>query len=227
MKPLVNGDPLVLDRIATLRAARSTPKEYDLCCIVRVWGGRDTVEGIEHNLRMLEAVKRARGINVMLAVLVVGDRDEHARRLERAGIPSTTRSVPAGEIWRLTARSKLNIIRLGVHDCIPWRMTGSLALGSCVVLDQPPRTQWPVPLLPETNYFNLGLDTADQGVAAAETYEAVPDLLETWLASPGLVEGIAHTNASYFDEHVSPEQVGAHLLEQVASLGDRSRASTR
>ena len=53
VRPLVNGDPMVLDRIALLRAARSTPKTYDICCIVRVWGGRDTVEGIEHNLRLL------------------------------------------------------------------------------------------------------------------------------------------------------------------------------
>ncbi len=220
VRPLVNGDPMVLDRIAALRTARRTPKEYDLCCIVRVWGGRDTIEGIEHNLRLLEAVKRARGINVMLAVLVVGDRDEHARRLERAGVPSTTRSVPATEIWRLTAASRLNIIRLGVHDCVPWRMTGSLALGSCVVLDQSPRSRWPEPLLPGRNYLSLGLDTGgERSVAAAGAYDAVPDLLESWLATPGLVEEIAHVNAGYFDEHVAPERVGAHILEEVSGLG--------
>ena len=60
VRPLVNGDPSVLDRIPALRAARSTPKQYDLCCIMRVWGGREGLEGIEHNIRLLEAVKRAR-----------------------------------------------------------------------------------------------------------------------------------------------------------------------
>ncbi len=59
VRPLVNGDPTVLDRIPALRAARSTPKHYDLCCIMRVWGGREGLEGIEHNIRLLEAVKRA------------------------------------------------------------------------------------------------------------------------------------------------------------------------
>ncbi len=231
VRPLVNGDPTVLDRIPALRRARSMPKEHDLFCLVRVWGGRDGLEGIEHNIRLLEAVKRARCSKAMLAVLIVGERGEYAKRLERAGIPSTTRSVPAAEIWRLTAASRLNVVRLGIHDCIPWRMTGSLALGSCVVLDQSPRSRWPSPLLPGTNYLDLGLDTAREGnVATPAAYDAVPELLESWLATPDLVENIAATNSTYFDDHLAPARVGAHILQEVATLGtasaqDRSSAT--
>ncbi len=226
VRPLVNGDPSVLGRIPELRAARSTLKEYDLCCLVRVWGGREGLEGIEHNLRLLEAVKRTRGTKVMLAVLILGDRGEIARRLERSGIPSTTRSVPPDELWRLTASSRLNILRLGVHDCIPWRVTGSLALGSCLVLDQPPRTQWPEPLLPGVNYLSLELDTtAEGGVAPADAYAAVPDLLEAWLATPELAETVARTNAAYFEDHVAPARVGAHIVEEVGRTSAREAAA--
>jgi hypothetical protein len=36
--PLVNGDPLILRRIESLRRAGQTPKEWDVCFVVRVWG---------------------------------------------------------------------------------------------------------------------------------------------------------------------------------------------
>ena len=32
--------------------------------------------------------------------------------------------------------ARLNVIRLGMHYCIPWRVTGALAIGSCIVLDR-------------------------------------------------------------------------------------------
>ena len=157
VRPLVNGDPMVLDRIASLRAARSTPKKYDLCCIVRVWGGRDTVEGIEHNLRLLEAVKRGRGAASCSRCLWSGigrstrgdsNRQVFRRRRDRFLPPdlATHRSVEAEHHPS------------GVHDCVPWRMTGSLALGLCVVLDQSPgaggRNRYS-----RTKLLSLGLDT--------------------------------------------------------------------
>jgi hypothetical protein len=60
VRPLVNGDPSILGLIPRLRALRAAPKEHDVCFIVRVWGARDGLAGIEHNLRLLEAVNRAR-----------------------------------------------------------------------------------------------------------------------------------------------------------------------
>jgi hypothetical protein len=172
---------------------------------VRVWGGRDGLGGIEHNLRLFEAVNRARCRSLLLAVLVLGDVAEYERRLRRAGIPATVKSVPAAELWRLTARSRLNILRLGVHDCIPWRMAGALAVGSCVVLDQPPRAQWYEPLRPGVNFFDLGVVTGHDGVAPDAAYAAVPEKLETWLTDPQAIDAIARSNAAYFDRYVEPD----------------------
>ncbi len=44
----------------------------------------------------------------------------------------------------------------------------------------------------------------------------MPERLESWLADPGLVETVASANATYFDDHVAPVRVGAHILEEVA-----------
>ena len=136
--PLINCDPTILPDIVKLRALRRIDKEFDLCFIVRVWGGRDGIEGIEHNLRLLEAVNRVKCKKFVLAVLVMGDRDRDSRFLSRLGVPWTTKNVKARDLWRVTAKSRLNILRLGVHYCVPWRMTGALAIGSCVVLDRTP-----------------------------------------------------------------------------------------
>src|SRR5262249_58773833 len=114
VRPLVNGDPLVIRQLATLRSQRETPKRYDVCMVVRVWGGKDEVEGVEHNLRLLEAVARARGSKLLYAYLVAGDIAAYGRRLERQGIPWGTDPLPARKLWRVTAASRLNVIRLGM-----------------------------------------------------------------------------------------------------------------
>ena len=218
VRPLVNGDPTILRSIPTLRAMRSAPKDYDLCFAVRVWGGRDAVEGIEHNLRLLEAVKRAGCRAFLLAVLVVGDVSAYERRLRKAGIPTTVKSIKASDLWQVTARSRLNLLRLGVHDCIPWRVAGSLAVGSCVVLDQQPRAQWYEPLRPNVNFFDLGLVPGQDGVAPDEAYAAVPEKLEGWLREPGAINFVSRSNAAYFDRYVEPERVGEQILSAVSSL---------
>ncbi len=218
VRPVVNGDPLILRRISELRSYRSAPKDLDVCFIVRVWGGRDGVEGIEHNLRLIEAVNRARCSKVLVAYLVTGDVAAVASRLRRSGIPSTTRPVRGRRLWRLMARARLNVIRLGMHDCIPWRMAGALAMGACVVLDQPPRAEWPNPLREGANFLNLGCappQSADEG------YARIPELIERWLGDRRGLEEIMRANAEYFDHHVVPHRVGEHIVATVGRLGER------
>jgi hypothetical protein len=218
VRPLVNGDPTILGSIPALRAMRPAPKEYDLCFAVRVWGGRDAVAGIEHNLRLLEAVKRAGCRAFLLAVLVVGDVSAYERRLRKAGIATTVKSIKAADLWQVTAASRLNLLRLGVHDCIPWRVAGSLAVGSCVVLDQQPRAQWHEPLRSGVNFFDLGLVPGEDGVAPDEAYAAVPEKLEDWLREPDAISFVSRSNAGYFDRYVEPERVGEQILHAVSSL---------
>jgi len=99
--PIVNGDPAILNRIPTLRSYRTLPKQFDVCFVVRVWGGRDALEGIEHNLRLLEAVNRARCSKLVIAYLVAGDIEAIARRLRRVGVTCTTRPIRAKTLWRM------------------------------------------------------------------------------------------------------------------------------
>jgi hypothetical protein len=117
----------------------------------------------------------------------------------------------------VTARSRLNILRLGVHDCIPWRMAGSLAVGSCVVLDQPLRAQWHEPLRAGVNFFDLGVVPGHDGVAPDDAYAAVPEKLESWLADADAIDAVARRDAAYFDRYVEPERVGEHILAAVKS----------
>jgi hypothetical protein len=213
--PLVNGDPLILGRIESLRRSRSTPKEWDLCFVVRVWGGRDVVEGIEHNVRLLESLNRIDGSKVLIAYLVAGDIAGISRRLDAARIPHRRRSVRPNELWRLMARSRLNVIRLGMHYCIPWRMAGAVALGSCVVLDQAPLPSWPVPLREDVNFFDLGATTVDSPLSDPGNYEAIPEKVAAWLAEPERIRQMQSENAEYFDRFVDPACVGAYILDAV------------
>ena len=127
--PMYNCNPLVLRHLGLLREMRPRPARYDLCLVVRVWGGRDEVEGVEHCVRLLEAVTRAPGRKYLLAYLVAGDTKALAARLSKLGIRSTTTPVPLKDLWSIAAQSLINIIRLGMHHCVPWRMCDLLALG--------------------------------------------------------------------------------------------------
>ena len=223
VKPMVNADPLMLERLPGLRSSRSAPKELDLSFIVRVWGGDDGIAGIEHNLRLLTAMKRARCTKRLLAVVPAGDVEKTLRYLERAGIPATTRGISPRELWEVTAASRLNVFRLGMHYCIPWRMTGSLACGSCAVLDRPPLSRWPEALHEGVNYLSLGTMVApDAPLASDDQYDEIPDRIEAWLQKPELLREIEDANARYFDGFLAPSQVGRQIVEAVES----SRAAT-
>jgi len=217
--PMVNGDPLVIPQIAQFRSSRLQEKKYDICFIVRVWGGKDEVEGVEHNIRLIEAMAKAKCSKFLLAYLVAGDIATSGRRLERQGIPWSTRPLPAKELWQVSSQSRLNVIRLGMHYCVPWRVTGALAIGSCMVLDRVPLTRWPEPLLVGEHFLDLGAETAPgQSMATDEQYAAIPEKIEAWLADAGTSRRIGLKNGEYFDRFLHPKQVGAHILGRVERL---------
>ena len=214
VRPLVNGDPLVLPEVDTFRAARARPKDLDLSFVVRVWGGRDTLEGVEHNIRLLEALSKVPGETLVLAVVQAGDTDLIERRLEGMGIRSTRRAVDAAELWDITARSRLTVMRLGLHWCIPWRATGLLASGAAPVFDRAPFSEWPQPLAAGENFLDLGLDVGPDAPTAEESAyrEVVPRVAE-WLADDELSARLATANADYFDHHLAPLPVGRYMLD--------------
>jgi hypothetical protein len=223
--PECNGNPLILDKLPELTASRTQPAEYDVCCVVRVWGGQDEEEGVEHNLRLLEAVNKANVRKYLLAYLVTGDIDRQEARLRAQGIPTTRQPMPLQRLWQVSASSRINIIRLGMHNCVPWRYMDMLAMGTCVVFDQPPQTVWPVPLEEGKHYLHLGLLTP-RGQARADDarYTAVPELLTQYVCHASLVDAIRSQTAAYFDQHAHPAAVGRRLLSKVldAVRGSRS-----
>jgi hypothetical protein len=215
--PMYNCNPVVQRHLGMLREMRLRPARYDVCLVLRVWGGQDEVEGVEHCVRLLEAVARAPGRKYLLAYLVAGDTKALAERLSKAGVPSTTSPLPLKDLWSIAAQSRVNITRLGMHHCVPWRMTDLLALGACPVLDQPPKTVWPVPLREGLHYSALNLLTSPGRPTADEaSYRCVPDLLDCLLCDSERVERLRGATADYFDRHLRPELVGRSICDAVA-----------
>ena len=108
--PLCMGNPLIVPHLDWLRHIRQQPAEYDLCFVVRVWGGRHEDDGVEHNLRLLEAVNKARCKKRILAYLVAGDLDEQESRLESCQGIATTREPdsPAPDCGKFRRAPRLN-----------------------------------------------------------------------------------------------------------------------
>ena len=173
--PFFNCNPIVIPYISKLKAMRNQQFLYDFSFIVRVWGGKTGTDGVEHCIQLLEALAKVRAKKFLLAELVVGDTSEQARRLRSSGIPSTTRRLPLNDLWDIAATSRVNVFRLGNHQCLSWRMTDLFALGACIALDQEPKTQWPVPLVHNQHYCSLGATTPyDEPVATVDRYGAIP-----------------------------------------------------
>lgn len=221
--PFFNCNPVVLPYIDKLKAMRNHPPLFDICCIVRVWGGKAGTEGIEHCMRLLESVAKVRAKKFILAELVLGDTSEQAGRLRSSGIPTTTKRIGLKQLWDVTAKSRLNVSRLGNHQCMSWRMTDLLALGACTVLDQHPKTIWPAPLLQGQHYCSLDITTSDdEPIAPAYHYAVIPELLEELLGNRELNEDMKRHSAEYFDQHLDPIRIGRQLYDIMLRWGAES-----
>ena len=214
--PVCNGNRLIVPCVSSLRALRNRPPQYDVCCIVRVWGGRDEEAGVEHNLRLLEAVKKARCTKRLLAVLVTGDVDRQEKRLRAQGIPTTRVPIGLRKLWNTSASALTNVIRLGMHNCIPWRFMDMLGMGACVVFDQAPQTMWAPPLVSGEHYLDLGITTTpDLPLAPDASYKAIPDRIESFVRERDRAYQLRARAAQYFDQYACPLAVGRQLLAHV------------
>jgi hypothetical protein len=218
VQPMANLNPGVLTHMEDMKAARNVEKDLDLFGFFRVWGGTDELEGVEHNLALFETLARVKCRKKLLAYLIAGDTRSAAARLEKAGVPCTTTWVPQAEMWRIAARSRLNIVRHGMHQCIPWRMTETLAMGGCPVLDYQATTRWHVPLEENVHYLNLGIPYRPSMPPEFDPGEVV-ERVEGWLADRNLIHDIERNTARYFDQHLTPEKVGGYMIEKVGMEG--------
>ena len=85
--PMTNLNPDVLPHLEYLREARKAEKEWDLFAFFRIWGGVDEVEGVEHNLALLETLARVKCKKFLLASLVTGDTGAAVREAEKRRHP--------------------------------------------------------------------------------------------------------------------------------------------
>lgn len=214
--PLFNCNPLILNSLDRLKELRITEKQYDICFIVRLWGGTDELGGIEHNLRLLEEVSKIDCKKFLLAVLVSGEKKNYEKRLKESGVMCTTKLMDISRLWKISALSKLNIIRLGMHYCIPWRMSDMLAMGATVVLDRSPLTAWPSPLVKNRDFLDLECDVSIGRSLASETcYKNIGQKIEMWRQDSDLIETISKNSAEYFDRWLEPLAVGRYIVETV------------
>jgi hypothetical protein len=207
--PVPNLNPLVIRDQPYFKELRATPKTLDLFAFFRVWGGSDELEGIEHNLSLIESLAKAPCSKFLCAYLVAGDISTIGKRLSDQNIQWTTVPMDKHELWQLAAKSRLNLVRLGMHECIPWRMIDVLAMGGCPVIDYGPQTIWPAPLVEGQHYLNL------HTAPGSTNFDSVPADVTRWLATPGLVEDMSRATASYFDDHIAPGSLGREIVSVV------------
>ena len=219
--PIVNGNGFLRNRhLMHLKRMRDQPKTNDLIFVSRIWGG------VEHNVRLFEALSKLRCRKKLLAIFVEGvtDRYETAEardRLESLGIECTTDLIPIKKLWMDTARSKVVILRAGKHMCIPWRMIDLLCLGACIVTDAEFLPQWPVPLVSDAHYCTAGLRRPeDTSPADSEEYDKLNGIIEDILADDNKRRFIESSSAQYFDDHAASGAVGNYILSCVENYLD-------
>ena len=216
VQSLPNISPHVLDEIPKLPHLRTVPKEWDVFGLFRVWGGTDELEGVEHNLAIFEALAALKCKKKLLAYLVTGDTRKQAERLEKVGVECTTKWTPVEEVWEMSARARINIVRHGMHQCMPWRMSEMVAMGACPALDYSPTTRWPEPLKEKVHYLNLDIPYVP-GSRSPFDRQALVDRVQAWLAEKDLLEEIGRETSTYFDRHMMPEKLGEHIIRQAAA----------
>ena len=216
---MLNGNPKILGHISKLRSYRRVTKEYDICFIVRVRGRTSWEQGVEHNLRILEQIAKVKCKKFLMAVLVGNDTNSIAERLDQLKILWTTSPLSLQTLWEISCRSKVNVVRLGMHYCVPWRTLDMLAMGACIIWDRTPFSVWPTPLKSGENFLDLGLNIGlEKQLAPSGEYEEIPDRIYRLILNDELITRISNNNGTYFDLHASPEKVGDYIIDTIGQL---------
>ncbi|MFC1830910.1 hypothetical protein ACFL0S_02680 [Thermodesulfobacteriota bacterium] len=214
--PVVNGNGFLRQRhLDKLRSMRSLARDNDVLFISRIWGG------VEHNVRLFEALAKLPCRKQLMAIFVkgvAGEQDTAAAisRLETAGVECTFDLLPVKELWQRCSSSKIVMLRAGKYLCIPWRMIDLLCMGSCIVTDSDFEPQWPEPLEAGRHYLSAGIDRPpDTSAADRKEYEKLTATITGLLADDEQIRGMQTASAGYFDIHATPERVGAYILDRL------------
>lgn len=221
--PIPTGNAgITLENCRYLKGLRSAGKEWDLIFVGRIWAGGDA--NVEHNLRLFESLAKVKCKSKLLAVVFNFDKESDefqiiARRLNEAGVEMTDRQIRYDDLMKMSADSKLVVLRAGISGCIAWRMVDMLAMGSCLVLDQAPFPAWPVPLLDGMNFLSLGLRiTDDCRPAPEEDYARIPEMIRSFLHNHETRVRIESINREYFDQELKPLVMGFKVMQATLKL---------
>jgi hypothetical protein len=214
--PIPTGNAgITLENCRYLKGLRSAGKEWDLIFVGRIWAGGDA--NVEHNLRLFESLAKVKCKSKLLAVVFNFDKESDefqiiARRLNEAGVEMTDRQIRYDDLMKMSADSKLVVLRAGISGCIAWRMVDMLGMGACLLLDQAPFPEWPVPLKENINFFSLGTRiTEDCRPAPEEDYERIPLLVDSVLKSQTQIQRICEENGLYFDKNLCPLRCASYI----------------
>ena len=225
--PLPNGNgTLNRTKINYLKSLRSAPKKHDLVYWSRVWaapGNDQQNNGVEHNIRLFEALAGVRGNNNLLAVFPDEMSSQalqgYRERLDRVGVPwqQGWGGISSQTLWKALASARINFLRPGNHLCISWRMMDLLAMGACIMVDGSPQPQWPEPLRDGINFADAGCTlSSDYRLPDDIDYLKLADRVSALIGNEEKVRALAANNARYFDKHADMPAISAYILSQVS-----------
>jgi len=212
--PIINGNGILSKKIINkLINLRDIKPEKDLTFISRIWGGK------EHNIRLFEQLSKIQCSKKLLAIFLNKDKQNwettlgFIKRLEKASVEYTFHPVSQNLLWNTLAKSKLVMLRAGVHLCIPWRMLDLLCLGSAIIMDSTPYPKWPIPLTNGHNFIDLEINRPDNTEPGQQyEYDRIPTQVETLLENTPLIKYIKNENINYFENCCAPDQVATYII---------------
>lgn len=230
VRPIINGNGL-LDhlRLRHIARLRDLPKDFDICCIVRIWAGLGFDPG--HCLELLSKISK---INCKKFLLVVfcgfeeGDQslESYVQECMAHSIPYSFEPIDYNQMIHISARSRVVVLRNGVSSCIPWRFLDMLCLGACVVFDHDPVVSWPDPLVRDQHYLSLDLFPSalrqaigGQGAFAETSSDHdVTERIETYLEREDRLEEVRCNAVSYYLANCAPRQLGDYILSNASAI---------
>lgn len=223
---LINGNgTLSPKKIERLKALRDHKKDYDLVYWSRIWaapGSTPENNGVEHNIRIFEALAKVEGRSNLLAVFpeemecssLQGYRD----RLDAVGVKwqNGWQQIDSDMLWNSLASAHVNFLRPGNHLCVSWRMVDLLCMGACVMLDGEPYARWPEPLQRDVNFVDSHCTlSSDYLLPSDAAYSELTGRVSALVADKTKVQKIAQNNKDYYDEYASLGAVADYMLRVI------------
>ncbi len=223
---LVNGNgTLSATKVRKLKNLRNHKKEYDLVYWSRIWaapGNNQDNKGVEHNIRLFEALAKVEGKTNLLAVFPKemnnSSLQKYRERLDAVGVKwqNGWGKIDSKVLWTALASARINFLRPGNHLCISWRMMDLLCMGSCIMVDGEPFARWPEPLSSDVNFVDVECSLSPEyELPGDRAYEEMAGRISNLISEHEKIEKISENNIQYFEEHASMNAVANYISQSV------------